>query len=363
MAHLLRGLVAAAVVLTPTIALAQQPAPGGAPGPAPAPAVTDTASVRIATSDQQGQISIDGALVGQGIWAGQLTLGNHEVKITRDGYDPLTDQLVITTKDPISKNYTLNLVAHVTTGTIQAADTDALDGIYGGFLLMGYGNPGGLGTSVDQLCDSPPTSLKCDTASGIGGGLGGFIGYHFDPVGVELLVAGNYDERTETENWSAVAETAGLQADPPRTEEYHFRRAGVMFVPRIRVTKQWKKFRLMLPIGAGISYRIISLERDTKAKDNGDTNKFVADSTHYLSPVIQLEPTIAYRLTPGVSVTLGLEFFMETPGSFLNGGENPRTATSSKQTLGVRGLGTPSYQTAGDAQFYVGPVIGMMFGP
>jgi len=70
-----------------------------------------------------------------------------------------------------------------------------------------------------------------------------------------------------------------------------------------------------------------------------------------------------YRLSPGVALSLGVQMFLETPGSFMNGRENPRTQQEGGHSLGFRGLSTPSYELASNVQVFVGPVLGMMFGP
>jgi hypothetical protein len=326
-------------------------------------ASSSSASVKLATSDAKGLIYVDDKLVGEGSFIGDLPAGPHHVKITRAGYDPFEEDIVVKDKEPLARTITLNLSSAISTGPVQ--ETEQLGGIYGGFGIIGFLTPGGTGDSISNQCDSKPATLaSCDASSGMGAGLGGFIGYHWDPVGVELYVAGHYDERSMTNDWNAASTDPGIGPDPARHEEFKLHRAGGMGVARIRTTWQSKKIRFTVAAGAGISYRVMVLDRVTTLKEDPRLRDAFGSSTpSYVSPVVTLEPTIAYRLTRGTALTLGVQLLLETPSSFLNGKENPRTDAERNHSLGPRGLSTPSYQLASDAQIFVGPVIGMMFGP
>jgi hypothetical protein len=363
-----RRLVALAsltAVLTPTsIALAQQPAPpAGTPPPAPS---AKTVPAKIATTDGKGMISIDDKVVGEGTFVGELTVGVHQLKITREGYETLSEQLVVSDGGAVNKNYTLSLSTNVSTENI-VKEVDRPEGLYGGFVLHGFLTPGGTGNSIETLCDRKSevaTLTSCDTGGGLGGGIGGYFGYHWDPVGVELYVAGGYDSRSDKLTWASAQLTGGLQNNPARDEDFTIRRAGGMVLARIRLTKQWEKIRLTMPIGAGIAYRVMTLKRVATAKDGSNaTDEFNSDASTYLSPAILIEPTVGYRITPGVAVTLGLQFSMEAPATFFNGNDNPVTDASRTHRLGLQGISTPSYVLASSGQVFIGPTLGMMFGP
>lgn len=328
-------------------------------------ASASTASVRIGTSDAKGLIYIDGKLVGEGSFIGDLPAGTHELKITREGYDPFEEEIVVKEKEPLARTVTLTLSRTITTGPVQ--ETERLEGIYGGFGLLGLLTPGGTGNSIEKQCDAKhqyPSLASCDAPDGLGGGLGGFVGYHWDPVGIELYLAGHYDQRTMKNEWNAASTDPGIGPDPARREELRLRRVGGMGLARVRFTWQSNKVRLDLAAGAGVSYRVMVLERVTTAKDgSGQRDAFVSDRPSYVSPVIAIEPSVMYRLTKGVAISLGAQVFFETPSSFLNDRETPKTAPERNHSLGLRSLTTPSYELASNVQIFVGPVIGMMFGP
>lgn len=328
-------------------------------------ASASTAPVKIGTSDAKGLIYLDGKLVGEGSFVGDIPAGVHKLKVTREGYDPFEEEITVKEKEPFARTVTLNLVSKVETGPV--IEVERLEGIYGGFAFMGFATPGGTGSSIERQCDAKnqfPPLVSCETPDGVGGGLAGFVGYHWDPVGLELYLAGHYDQRTDKNDWNAASTDPGIGPDPARLEEFNVRRAGGMGLARVRLTWQSKRLRISVAGGAGISYRVMFLERDTTAKDaSGTRDVFVSDKPSYISPVVAIEPSIMYRLSPKVAVSLGVQMFLETPGSFLNGDENPKTSPERNHSLGLRGLTTPSYELASNVQVFVGPVLGMMFGP
>jgi hypothetical protein len=99
------------------------------------------------------------------------------------------------------------------------------------------------------------------------------------------------------------------------------------------------------------------LNRTTTADASGATSTFVSDSRTYVSPAITLD--IAAHLSPGGSTayTLGLFAWLE------NAGHDARTSPNGNQTLGAAPLATPAYDLASGPQFYLGPYLGMQFGP
>jgi hypothetical protein len=328
-------------------------------------ASSQSASVKIGTSDGKGLIYLDGRLVSEGSFIGEIPAGTHKLKITREGYDPFEEDLVVKDKEALARTVTLNLSSTITTG--EAQEVERLEGLYGGFGFVGLLTPGGTGSSIERQCDAKDAKsplASCDAPGGAGGGLSGFVGYHWDPVGIELYLAAHYDQRTLKNDWNAANTDPGIGPDPARLEEFNLRRAGGMGLARVRLTWQSKKLRFGFTAGAGISYRVMFLERLTTAKDNPVVRDlFVSDSPSYVSPVIAVEPTIMYRITPGVAVSLGVQMFLEAPASFLNDRENPKTQPERTHSLGLRSLTTPSYELASNVQVFVGPVLGMMFGP
>lgn len=334
-------------------------------------ASTSSAPVKLQTSDGKGLIFIDGKLVGEGSIALDIPSGPHKLKITREGYDPFEEDITIKDKEPYGRTVTLKLSGKIETGPVQ--EVERLEGFYGGFSLLGMVTPGGTGNDIEKSCDTKDSLRElrsCDAGGGAGGGLGGFVGYHWDPVGIEIFVGGQYDQMSMKREWDAASTDPGIGPDPARSENFKLRRIGGMAMGRIRLTKQWTKIRLSFASGVGISYRAMYLERETLARDNsGGRDLYVSDkAATYFSPVVVFEPAVMYRLTPGVAISLGAQLFFDAPSTGLFGGDNPRTEKEANHALAVQGqpprpLTTPSYELASNMQVYIGPFVGMMFGP
>ncbi len=327
-------------------------------------AASTTAPVKIATSDGKGLIYIDDKLVGEGNFSADLPAGPHRLRITREGYDPFEEEIVVKDKEPLSRVVTLKLSSKIETGEIQKQGRP-LEGLYGGFGLFAMFLPGGNNSSPQKQCEGarPAELAGCDVGGNSGGGLDGFIGYHWDPVGVEIMAAGQYDQQSLKNEWNAASVDPGIGPDPARNEEFVFRRVGAMGVARIRVTFQGEKLRFTAAAGVGLSHRLMWMTRETTSRVDPSlpADRVVTeDPLTYWSPVISIEPTIMYRLTPGVAIGLSLHMLMDSPRTF---DSIPRTNREQSHFLGRSGLTTPAYELATGTQFYIGPSIGMMFGP
>ncbi|MDB4938854.1 MAG: hypothetical protein JWP87_5826 [Labilithrix sp.] len=327
-------------------------------------ATSSVAAIKVATSDGKGLIYLDGKLVGEGTFTSEVPSGTHALRITREGYDQFEEQIELKDKETLARSVTLKLSSKIETGVVQK-ETGRLEGIYGGFGLLMTFLPSGMNSSMQKTCDGsdkPAELTSCDgQGGGIGGGLTGFIGYHWDPVGIELFLGAQYDQNSPTLKWGPSSTDPGLGPDPARTEEFAIRRIGGFGVLRVRLTFQGEKLRFSAAGGVGLSYRSMLLTRDTTADANVDfRDAFVPDAQSYLSPVLSLEPSLQYRLTPTTAIALGVSMLVESARSF---DQIPTTKAEGGHSLGPSGLTTPAYELTSGTQVFIGPFIGMMFGP
>jgi PEGA domain len=327
-----------------------------------------SATLKVSTSDSKGLIYLDGKLVGEGTFSSDIPAGAHALRITREGYDPFEEQIDLKDKDTLSRTITLKLSSKIETGAVQK-ENRPLEGIYGGFGLLMTFLPGGMHHSMQTTCEDkaltqkPPELGTCSgEGGGFGGGINGFVGYHWDPVGVELFAGAQYDQSSPTLNWVGSSTDPGIGSDPARTEEFTVRRIGGFAIFRIRVTVQGEKLRFSMAGGVGLSYRSMLMTRDTTTTTANPQLReaFVPDAQTYLSPVISLDPSIQYRLGAHTAVALGLSLLVESPRTF---DQIPTTPQESGHKLGAGGLTTPQYELATSTQIFIGPFIGMMFGP
>jgi len=323
-----------------------------------------TAQLRVEVEGNKGVIYLDGKVVGEGQYSSEVPAGPHKIRVTREGFDPVEREVTLEEKQPALVSISLTVLSKVQTGEIQK-EARRLEGVYGGIGLLGTFQPGGMRSSMAKICDAsdrPAEITSCEENVAPGGGLAGFLGYHWDPVGVELFFAGQYDQTSPKIVYAQANTNPGIGPDPARTEDFNVRRFGGLAAARIRLTFQGEKLRGSIAGGVGMAYRSMLLERDTTATANAQLRDvFVPGAQSYWSPVIVLEPSIQYRLSPTLALALGAELMLEN--ATMLDSSAVTTPREGGHSLGPSGLTTPAYQMASEKQFFVGPFLGVVFGP
>lgn len=312
------------------------------------------------------KITIDGIDVGEGMYTGELAAGTHKLVITREGYQRFEEEVVLAEKETASRTVVLTLSSVVKTGGDDTGPRK-LDGFYGGFGLMGLMLPAGNGSDVQENCKNKSQGLTGCTGggAGVGGGLFAFAGHHWDPVGLELLLGGSYDQQRATATFgpSNLGVGGGFGPDPARTEDFFIGRAGGFLLGRTRLTFQTQKLRGSVAVGVGASYRVSFLVRDTTGPDPL-RDAYATDGVGSVSPVLNVDGSLAWRLSERLSIPLGLMMLAESPSAKLFGDQVPRSpADLTRQLAPGVGLTTPSYALASGPQVYLGLYLGLTFGP
>jgi hypothetical protein len=115
--------------------------------------------------------------------------------------------------------------------------------------------------------------------------------------------------------------------------------------------------------GFGLGYKAMLMKRDTTSADgSGLRDVYVPDPVTYVSPGISAEAALHLRVTPTVAFAVGVEFWAENAPS---GTASP--PSSGRHLLKANTppvpLETPQYHLASGAQVFLGPFLGMQFGP
>ncbi|HWL86641.1 MAG TPA: hypothetical protein VNO21_12610 [Polyangiaceae bacterium] len=238
-----------------------------------------------------------------------------------------------------------------------------MNGFYGALALMGSLSPFGSGTELSRNCTALGAE-SCGTPMPVGGGLAGTIGYARDPFGLEVFLGVLGDFQRPSAHFDGSTHQAHgdpLLAAPARNESFIIVRGGAMVAARVRLSKQWSRFRTSVAVGPGLAWRYMALEREVTTFDGAEDRPYFSRGTSYVSPALSLEGQIQWRATPTLAVYLGLGFWIESAGN-----DTRSVADTGRYALGAGKaypLNTPAYSMAYGLQFMLLPQIGLAFGP
>jgi hypothetical protein len=324
-------------------------------------AAAASAHLDVTTSDRKGIIFLDGKPIAEGAYSGDVSVGEHTIAVTREGYERYEKQVALADKQSLAETVTLKLPAATTSGPETEERTYA--GVYGGLGAMALFQPfGGEGNELDTNC-AQLEATTCSTSPPVGGGLMGWFGYSWNPVGVEAFLAGEYDQSTPSATFVGTATPLEnpLAVGEPRVEQFAFLRFGGMGAVRARVSFQTDLVRVSLAAGFGLSIKEMVLERQTQSNSD-NANAYVKNSSAYVSPAISADLAVSLRATKTLAIALGVTTMFE------NAGSNLTSPASTNQILGGGAspptpLPTPAYHFASGAQTFIGPYLGLQFGP
>ena len=324
-------------------------------------AVAASAHLEVTTSDRKGIIFLDSKPVAEGAYSADVGVGAHTIAVTREGFERYERAITLADKQSLSETVTLKVPEAQATG--PALVERSFDGVYGGIGAMGLFEPGGEANEIDTSCTQLAAS-SCATSAPIGAGLMGWFGYAWHPVGIEAFLAGEYDQATPSATFvgATTPQENPLAVGQPRVEQFAFLRLGGVAAVRARLSAQTERFRFSLAAGFGIAFKDMLLERQTTSNSNNQ-NSFVDKSGHtYVSPALAGDLSVAVRINPTIAVALGAVLLFETAGQDVVSTPSGTQYLAGGQT-GPVPLPTPGYHFATGAQTFVGPYLGLQFGP
>ncbi|MEO8874140.1 MAG: PEGA domain-containing protein [Polyangiaceae bacterium] len=320
-----------------------------------------TGRVEVTTSDGQGFIIVDGKPVAEGAFAGELPVGPHIIRVKREGYETFEKKVDLQEHETLAESVTLRASAGGTTkGADSKADSDRpFSGVYGGLGITALIEPNGNGNSLESSC-SQIGAASCSTPPPLGVGLFGYGGYSWNPIGLELFLGAMFDEETPSANYTANSALGSVVGGPPRVEQFILPRLGGVAAIRARATLDGKVFRVSFSAGPGLAYKEMFLVRKATTQDGTNRQgKEVSDSVSYVSPALVADVAVHLRLSPGFALSGGVLALFENAGTTHVDAQNQVIASST----GGAPLRTFSYDTATGAQFFIGPYLGVEFGP
>jgi hypothetical protein len=339
--------------------------PPGAPlaGAAAAlPGTTGELSVRV--GDEQGTIYIDGREVAQGSYRGTVSAGRHQLRVTRPGYEPFETWVEVEAGQVRAE--TVSLRQSVVDVTATAATTvlgRSLDGLYGGVHLFGAFQPSGAGTTFEDACDTTGAT-SCSPQAPLGAGLSGYIGWLFEPLGLELALMGSAQVEEPSATFDGVhgSDINPLVATPARTEKFTIGRFGGGAAIRGRLWYNLPLVRFTFAAGPGLVYRSIAFERETSTPD-GFSSDNAESGIDYLSPMLSLEAGASVMLGRSLGLSIGVLSWFETASDSAKSKARNDTVLFKDEKTRPLNQATPSYDLANGPQWFLGPYVGLSFGP
>jgi hypothetical protein len=290
--------------------------------------------------DTDAEISVDGKVVGRGVWEGDLPIGRHELAISLRGYETQRRALIVNADQTVVED------VHMVAG-------HGYTGLYADLDFFGLATTGGATNGIAAECPSPP----CTAPSPLGAGLDVRVGHAWGWIAVEGLVFGMYDTSPAHVTYpNDVA--SGPYAGVARTEDYRFHRFGGGGAIGGRVTSKHPTVRFTFGAAFGLDVKAGLFSRtSTSAQQIGGvtgTNTVTSNTATYTSPILVFDGGVLLGGT--VKFHLGILALAEFVGSPV------LTAADATETLNTKPLGTPPLQIAGGTQLFIGPVIGLHFG-
>ncbi len=179
---------------------------------APTRALADAANgtLDVTTSDNLGEVTVDGKKVGEGSYRAELPPGEHEVVVKRLGFKPYAKKVVVEAGKVVNVGVTLE---HVEAAPPPPPPPETFGGLFGGFFLGPSLSPTGMRGTLDQSC-SLIGAVKCDGSGPVGFVLAANVGYTWDPIGVELFAAFGIDASFPTATFDGTLTLSAVGPNP-----------------------------------------------------------------------------------------------------------------------------------------------------
>ncbi len=327
-------------------------------------AVATTAHLEVKVDDARAIVFLDGKPAAEGHFSGDVTPGPHTLVVSREGFDRFEKKLVMAEKDSVTETVTLK---KSDSGAKAVAVGRSFEGLYGGFGLTGLILPSGSGNEIDTRCHEIGAA-SCDTPSPVGGGVFGYMGYSWNPVGLEVMLGGVADFSQPKATFAGETTPGGrpnanpLSTGAARTEDFKFARFGGIAAVRARVSFQTDRIRGSIAGGFGLSYKQLIMTREATSTDGrGLKDGYAPDGSSYVSPALTFDASLGWRFAETTSLVVGVLTWIENAGSDARAkGDLNRNLSGAS---GVAPISTPPYQMASGAQLFIGPYLGMQFGP
>jgi hypothetical protein len=302
--------------------------------------VTRTGHVQVDTHTADAAISIDGTVVGKGVWEGALPAGEHQVAIDASGFRAYRRAFLVHSGESFVED------AHLE----NDETTPRYEGIYSGLALLGYATPSGA------------SSFLGSASSPLGAGLAVRVGYAFGWIAVEGVGFGSYDYSS-----GKITEGSGTSTDPTRNDSYAFHRFGGGGAVGLRVANLNPHLRFTASALGGLAAMGNIYTQQAVSADGTSTAQNTSSATTYTAPLLMFDAGVLVGWPNGAKVHIALLGMLQFIGSPVMA--SPLGATGLGNAPNPTGAGTvpasystPALTVASGTQVFIGPVIGFDLG-
>jgi hypothetical protein len=264
-------------------------------------------SLRVIPTPADALVSIDGVIVGNGVWEGRLRSGPHTIELAADGF--LAQKRVAALAPSQRSSVDVTLERDVTSGAFRAAHPGRIyaELDLGGGIALAFG--GDVRSSCTGGCSAH-----------VPGALGGMLrgGYQFSSGILVGLDAGFLAIAAGTSDRSTAVTPRGLASETGTTDDAIYLRGF-----RIGPSLGWRTGDafpfLTLRLGAGVflgsggDQRTGSFTDTSNAPYHVDLSESARAAYLYVAPEARIGTTIATRLEASVGLELLLLAALERP--------------------------------------------------
>ncbi len=316
----------------------------------------------------EAEISLDGKVVGKGVWEGKVSAERHELSIEAPLYRAYRRVLMVHVGERVVENTPLVLE--------EGVNLHSFAGLYVGLNAFGRFGTAAPASEIAENC--PVKDGFCETGNPAGGGGLLRIGYSFGWFGLEGVGFASFDHSSADAEYVSALYASGTSTPPgnnprlwsehygpPRHETYDFNRFGAGAALGVRATSKHSIIRFTGGGAFGIAFRHIDAQVEAQFHNvpnpgcincpNDDTRNY-GNGVSKTLPVVIFDASLLLGSTPGTKFQLGALGMVEFYGDGLSTGAQP------PDTVGGTPFARPASQVVKGTEIFIGPVIGLQFG-
>lgn len=307
--------------------------------------------IRVMVLPVSATIIVDGYAVGTGTYDGELSTGEHELRVAQAGYHPVYRKVRAIPGRTVAEEINL---APMTEGRGEP-DRPKPDGngIYGVVFAFGQFQAGG--TSNVWGCG---LQQRCEASAPLGGGLGFRLGYSFKSLGVEMAALFGATYQRQQMDASGVVSPPGSVIGPTDPSGRREILSIKGFSPFVGVGARFTTpgtVRVTAGITPGVATRSMPVSRTIQGGVSANPPALLATRVGF---GLAFDVGLEVGSSPGTKLVFALQALVDASGDVVVGSGSNYAASTSRGPVIVDGPLTVSKSPS----IYLGPSLGLRFG-